>query len=117
MREGADVAGSLLVTGGLMLLVFTIIKADDYTWGDARTLGLLAASLAMLAAFVVRQACAAKPLLPLRIFRSRTISGANVIMLLMVAGLFGFQFCTALYLQNVLGFDASGPAWRSCPRR
>ncbi|MEU1602524.1 MFS transporter [Micromonospora matsumotoense] len=106
LREGADVAGSLLVTGGLMLLIFTIIKADDYTWGDARTLGLLAASLGMLAAFVVRQARAAKPLLPLHIFRSRTISGANVIMLLMVAGLFGFQFCTALYLQNVLGFDA-----------
>lgn len=106
LREGADVTGSVLVTSGLMLLVFTIVKADDYTWGDARTLGLLAASLVLLAAFVVRQARAAKPLLPLHIFRNRIISGANVIMLLMVAGLFGYQFCTALYLQNVLGFDA-----------
>ncbi|MEU2440068.1 MFS transporter [Streptomyces rubradiris] len=106
LREGADVAGSLLVTSGLMLLVYTIIKAEDYTWGDARTLGLLAGSLVLLTAFVVRQARAAKPLLSLHIFRSRNISGANLIMLLMVAGLFGYQFCTALYFQNVLGYDA-----------
>ncbi|MEV4879196.1 MFS transporter [Streptomyces cyaneofuscatus] len=106
VREGADISGAVLVTGGLMLLVYTIIKADDYTWGDGRTLGLLAVSLVLLAAFVLRQARAAKPLLPLHIFRSRIISGANVIMLLMVAGLFGYQFCTALYFQNVLGYDA-----------
>ncbi|MDX6353246.1 MAG: hypothetical protein QOF98_149 [Streptomyces sp.] len=106
LREGADITGAVLATGGLMLLVYTIIKADDYTWSDARTLGLLAGSLVLLAAFVVRQAYAAKPLLPLHIFRSRHISGANAIMVLMVAGLFGYQFCTALYLQNVLGYDA-----------
>ncbi|GAA4822975.1 MFS transporter [Streptomyces ziwulingensis] len=106
LREGADITGAVLATGGLMLLVYTIIKAEEYTWSDARSLGLLAASLLLLAAFVWRQSRAAKPLLPLRIFRSRNISGANVIMLLMVAGLFGYQFCTALYFQNVLGYDA-----------
>ncbi|WP_229919856.1 MFS transporter [Streptomyces minutiscleroticus] len=106
LRQGADVTGAVLATGGLMLLVYTIIKAEDYTWSDARSLGLLLASLALLAGFVLRQARAASPLLPLHIFRSRTVSGANVIMLLMVAGLFGYQFCTALYFQNVLGYDA-----------
>ncbi|WP_380282876.1 MFS transporter [Kitasatospora purpeofusca] len=68
--------------------------------------GLLGGSLVLLAGFVVRQAYAAKPLLPLHIFRSRAVSGANGIMVLMVAGLFGYQFCTALYFQNVLGYDA-----------
>ncbi|MFJ4672344.1 MFS transporter [Kitasatospora purpeofusca] len=106
LREGADLVGSVLATGGLMLLVYTIIKAEEYTWGDGRTLGLLAGSLVLLAGFVVRQAYAAKPLLPLHIFRSRAVSGANGIMVLMVAGLFGYQFCTALYFQNVLGYDA-----------
>ncbi|MED7955243.1 MFS transporter [Kitasatospora sp. NPDC058201] len=106
LREGADLIGSVLATGGLMLLVYTIIKAEEYTWGDIRTLGLLAGSLALLAGFVVRQAYADKPLLPLHIFRSRSVSGANTIMVLMVAGLFGYQFCTALYFQNVLGYDA-----------
>jgi EmrB/QacA subfamily drug resistance transporter len=106
LREGADVAGAVLVTSGLMLLVYTIVKADEYTWGDARTLGLLALSLILLASFVVRQAKASKPLLPLRIFRARSVSGANVIMVLMVAGMFGFQFMTALYLQRVLGLGS-----------
>ncbi|MFB7469353.1 DHA2 family efflux MFS transporter permease subunit [Kitasatospora sp. NPDC056184] len=106
LREGADLAGSALATGGLMLLVYTIIKAEEYTWGDGRTLGLLAGSLALLAGFVVRQASAARPLLPLHVFRSRSVSGANGVMVLMVAGLFGFQFCTALYFRNVLGYDA-----------
>ncbi|WP_380283571.1 MFS transporter [Kitasatospora purpeofusca] len=106
LREGADLVGSVLATGGLMLLVYTIIKAEEYTWGDGRTLGLLGGSLVLLAGFVVRQAYAAKPLLPLHIFRSRAVSGANGIMVLMVAGLFGYQFCTALYFQNVLGYDA-----------
>jgi EmrB/QacA subfamily drug resistance transporter len=106
LREGADVTGAALATAGLMLTVYTIIKAEDYSWGDARTLGLLAGAIVLLAAFVVRQAYAAKPLLPLRIFRSRAVSGANGIMVLMVAGLFGYQFCTALYFRNVLGYDA-----------
>jgi EmrB/QacA subfamily drug resistance transporter len=106
LREGADVAGATLVTGGLMLLVYTIVKADDYTWGDSRIWGLLALSIVLLAGFVVRQAKAATPLLPLRLFRSRAVSGANVVMVLMVAGMFGFQFMTALYLQRVSGLGA-----------
>ncbi|MEU3621158.1 MFS transporter [Amycolatopsis coloradensis] len=115
LRGGTDVTGAGLVTGGLMLLVYTIVKAEEYTWADARTLGLLAVSLLLLAGFVLRQAKARNPLLPLRIFRSRAVSGANTVMVLMVAGLFGFQFITALYLQRVLLLDALGTGFAFLP--
>ena len=105
LRAGADIAGAVLVTAGLMLAVYTIVGAADHGWGSARTLGLGAGALALLAAFVVRQATAATPLVPLRIFRSRNISGANVVQVLMIAGMFGMFFLGALYLQGVLGYD------------
>ncbi|OXM47877.1 MFS transporter [Amycolatopsis alba] len=114
-RGGVDVAGAGLVTGGLMLLVYTIVKAEEYTWADGRTLGLLAVSLLLLAGFVLRQAKAREPLLPLRLFRSRAVSGANTVMVLMVAGLFGFQFITALYLQRVLRLDALSTGFAFLP--
>ncbi|MER7859775.1 MFS transporter [Amycolatopsis japonica] len=115
LRDGTDVTGAGLVTGGLMLLVYTIVKAEEYTWADARTLGLLAVSLLLLAGFVFRQAKARRPLLPLRIFRLRAVSGANTVMVLMVAGLFGFQFITALYLQRVLRLDALSTGFAFLP--
>ncbi len=115
LRGGADVTGAGLVTGGLMLLVYTIVKAEEYTWGDVRTLGLLTVSLVLLAGFVLRQAKARKPLLPLRLFRARAVSGANTVMVLMVAGLFGFQFITALYLQRVLQLDALSTGFAFLP--
>ena len=104
LREGADVAGALLVTAGLMLSVYTIVEAVRYGWGSAHSIGFGVLSIVLLVGFVVRQALASRPLLPLRIFRSRQLSGANVIMVLMVAGLVGFQFFSALYLQRVLGY-------------
>lgn len=107
LGRGADALGALLVTGGLMVGVYTIVETEKYGWGSARTVGFGALSLILLAAFVVRQAKAASPLLPLRIFRSRNVSGGNLIQALMVAGLFGFQFIVALYMQRVLGYDAS----------
>jgi EmrB/QacA subfamily drug resistance transporter len=105
--RGADVLGAVLITASLMLVVYTIVKpAADYGWGDGRTLGLGAAALALLAAFVAREATAKDPLMPLRIFRSRDVSGANLIQALFVAGMFGMFFMGALYLQRVLGYDA-----------
>ncbi|MGH2804695.1 MAG: DHA2 family efflux MFS transporter permease subunit, partial [Thermoleophilaceae bacterium] len=105
--RGADVFGAVLVTGALMLLVYTIVEpAADRGWGSPLTLGLAAASLALLGAFLARQATAANPLIPLRIFRSRNVAGANAIQALMVAGMFGLFFLGALYLQRVLGYDA-----------
>ena len=104
---GADVLGALLVTSSLMLLVYTIVDpAAKDGWGAGSTLAYGAVSLALLAAFLVREATARNPLVPLRIFRSRNISGANLIQVVSVAGMFGMFFMGALYLQHVLGYDA-----------
>jgi MFS family permease len=105
-RQGADLIGAVLVTGGLMLGVYTIVGAAEHGWASARTLGLGALSIALIAAFVVRQALARTPLMPLRILRSRNVSGANLVQVLMVAGLFGMFFLGVLYMQRVLGYDA-----------
>ena len=104
-RQGADVAGAVLVTSALMLGVYTIVEARDYGWASAHTLGFGAVAVLLLAAFLGRQALAASPLLPLGLFRSRSISGANLVQVLMVAGMFGMFFLGALYLQRVLGYD------------
>nr|WP_275405256.1 MFS transporter [Streptomyces sp. SID11385] len=105
-RGSSDALGGLLVTAALMLGVYTIVKASDYGWASGRTLGLGALVLVLLAAFLVREAKAASPLLPLRILRSRNVAGANLVQILMLTGMYGFQFLCALYLQRVLGFDA-----------
>jgi EmrB/QacA subfamily drug resistance transporter len=105
--DGADVLGAALITGSLMLGVYTIVEpAAVLGWGAGQTLGLGAAALGLLVAFVVREATACNPLMPLRIFRSRNVAGANVIQALTVAGMFGMFFLGVLYLQNVLGYDA-----------
>ncbi|WP_240799005.1 MFS transporter [Streptomyces sp. A0958] len=105
LGRGTDAVGALLVTSALMLGVYTIVGTAGHGWTSPHTLGLGAAALALLAAFVVRQARAAHPLLPLRVFRSRDVTGAMGIQALMVAGMFSFQFLCVLYLQKVLGFD------------
>jgi EmrB/QacA subfamily drug resistance transporter len=104
--EGADVRGALYITGALMLGVYTILEAGDQGWGSLHTLGLGAVSLALLAAFVVRQTRIPNPLMPLRLFRSRNVAGANAVQALFVGGMFGMFFLGALYLQRVLGYDA-----------
>ncbi len=104
LNKGADVPGAVLITGGLMLAVYTIVEAVDYGWGSLHTLGLGAVAIALIAGFVARQARAGTPLMPLRVLRSRNVSGANLIQVLMVAGLFGMFFLGALYLQRVLGY-------------
>jgi EmrB/QacA subfamily drug resistance transporter len=106
LRRGADLLGAFLVTAALMLGVYTILEAGDYGWVSLHTLGLGAVAVGLLGGFLVRQARASTPLVPLRIFRSRNVSGANVIQMLMVAGLFGLFFLSVLYLQRVLGYDA-----------
>ncbi|MGI8622022.1 MAG: MFS transporter, partial [Solirubrobacteraceae bacterium] len=104
LDKGADVPGALLITGGLMLAVYTIVEAVNYGWGSLHTLGLGAVALALLLAFVGRLATAKVPLMHLRLLRSRNVSGANVVQVLMVGGLFGMFFMGALYLQRVLGY-------------
>ena len=106
-REGADIPGAALITGALMLGVYTIVKpAAEYGWGAGRTLWLGALSVGLLAAFIAREATARKPLIPLRIFRSRNVTGANLIQVLTVAGMFGMFFLGSLYLRRVLHYDA-----------
>src|SRR3954471_9343520 len=104
--KGTDAPGALLITSSLMLGVYTIVQpAAEHGWGATQTLLLGAGSLALLAAFVAREATTRNPLIPLRIFRSRNVSGANVIQALTVAGMFGLFFLGSLYLEQVLGYD------------
>jgi EmrB/QacA subfamily drug resistance transporter len=98
LGEGADYLGAVLATVALMLGVYTIVQAHSWTLG--------AVSLVLLAAFVWREAVAANPLMPLSIFRSRRLSGANLLQVPWVAGMFGMFFIGALYMQRVLGYDA-----------
>jgi EmrB/QacA subfamily drug resistance transporter len=105
-RQGADVPGAALVTGALMLGVYTILEAADQGWGSLHTIGLGGVSLALLGAFVARQVRIPNPLMPPRLFRSRNVTGANAIQALFVAGMFGMFFLGALYMQRVLGYDA-----------
>jgi fucose permease len=87
--------------------VYTIVKpAAEDGWGAAKTLELGAIAVALLVAFVAREATARTPLIPLRIFRSRNVSGANLIQALTVAGMFSVFFLGALYMQKVLHYDA-----------
>ena len=104
LDKGADVPGALLITGGLMLAVYTIVEAVNYGWSSLHTLGLGAIALALLLAFVARLTTAKVPLMHLRLLRSRNVSGANAVQVLMVGGLFGMFFMGALYLQRVLGY-------------
>ncbi|GAA0924815.1 DHA2 family efflux MFS transporter permease subunit [Kribbella koreensis] len=106
LSKGADVLGAVLVTAGLSLSVYTIVQTAEPTADLPRTLVLAAAAVALLTAFVLRQARAAEPLLSLHIFRNRQVTTANLVVVLLFAAGFGFQFMTALYLQRVLSFDS-----------
>jgi EmrB/QacA subfamily drug resistance transporter len=106
LKAGADLPGAVLLTGGLMLGVYTILQVSERGWTSTTTLVLGAIAVALLAAFVARQARIANPLMPLRLFRSRNVSGANLVQALLVVGMFGMFFLGALYLQGILGYDA-----------
>jgi EmrB/QacA subfamily drug resistance transporter len=104
--KGADIPGAALLTSGLMLGVYAILQVSEKGWGSTSTLGLGAVSIALVTAFVVRQSRIANPLMPLRLFASRNVAGANAVMALLVVGMFGMFFLGALYLQRILGYDA-----------
>ncbi len=106
LRAGADVLGAALVTAGLMIGVVAIVGTSDHGWTSARTLALGAAAVALLAAFALRQATAARPLLPPRVIAPRNVWGANLVLLTAVAGMLGMFFTGALLLQRVYGYDA-----------
>jgi EmrB/QacA subfamily drug resistance transporter len=105
-RRHFDVAGAVSITGGLMVLVYAITRTSEHGWSDGQTLGLLATAAALIAAFVGIEARSEAPLLPLRIFRLRTLSAANTVMLTIGATAFAQFFLLTLYLQEVLRYSA-----------
>lgn len=115
LGRGADYPGAALVTGALMLTVYVIVGSGDRE--VTTTLLLAALSLALFTAFTLRQARTARPLLRLRLFGSRLLSGANAVQILMIATMYGFQFIGALYIQRVLGFGEllTGTAFLPAP--
>ncbi len=108
VKEGADIPGAVLLTGGLMLGVYTLLEAGEQGWGSTQTLLLGGVSVALLAVFVARQSRIANPLMPLRLFRSRNVAGANLVMALLVVGFFSMFFLGALYLQGILDYSPLG---------
>jgi EmrB/QacA subfamily drug resistance transporter len=100
-----DLTGALTVTGGLVVLVFAIIKAQAYGWGSARTIGLLAFGLALLALFTLVESRSIAPLMRLNIFRVRTLTVADSVLLLVASGLFGMFYFASLYVQQILGYS------------
>ena len=104
-RAGSfDVIGAVLVTAGLIVLVYAIVKAEAFGWGSSRTLLLAALGLALLAAFVFAESRIEGPLVRLSIFRIRSLAVANVTLLLVAGGLFALFFFATLYVQQILGF-------------
>jgi predicted MFS family arabinose efflux permease len=101
-----DPAGAVTVTAALVAAVYAIVEAPDAGWGSGQTLGLLAAAAALAALFVLIEARSAAPLVPLRIFRSGTLAGGNLVMLVLGMLAFGMSYVISLYAQQVLGYSA-----------
>ena len=104
-QRSFDIAGAITVTGGLVVLVYAIVKAQAFGWGSARTLGLSAAALVLLAAFVAIEQRSKAPLMRLSIFRVRSLAIADTVLLLVASGMFGMFFFTSLYVQEILGYS------------
>jgi EmrB/QacA subfamily drug resistance transporter len=100
-----DLLGAVAVTGGLVVLVYVIVKAQTYGWGSARTVGLGAVAVAMLAAFLAIERRSAAPLMRLSIFRIRALAVADAVLLLVASGMFGMFFFASLYVQEILGYS------------
>ena len=115
LKEGADFPGAVLLTGGLMLGVYTLLETSERGWGSTHTLVLGGIAILLLVVFVARQARIANPLMPLRLFRSRNVTGANVVMGLLVVGFFGMFFLGALYLQGILDYSPLGVGFAFLP--
>ena len=100
-----DVAGAVTVTASLMLAVYAIVNGNEQGWTSARTLGVLGAAAVLLGVFLVIEARAAAPLVPLGLFRLRNLAISNVVGVLWAAAMFAWFFLSALYLQLVLGYS------------
>jgi EmrB/QacA subfamily drug resistance transporter len=101
-----DIAGAISVTAGLLVLVYAIVKAEEWGWGSSSTLGLTAVALALLAGFILIEQRSPFPLVRLSLFRLRSLAVGNGVFLIVVGGLFAMFFFASLYLQNILGYSA-----------
>ena len=108
LRQGIDVAGSVLIVAALVVGIYAIVTAADTGWTSAHTLGFGGTALALLAAFVAVEWRLANPLMPLRILRVRSLTGGSVVRGFMFGGLSATFFAGSLYLQRIHGFDAIG---------
>ncbi len=108
-----DVIGAVTVTASLSLLVYTVVKTDEYHWISGRTIGLFIVSMLLMAVFLINEQRASHPLLPLSFFRLPTIVGANVVGFMLGAAIFSMFFLLALYMQGAAGPALHGPAQRS----
>jgi len=106
--KGLDIAGSLLVTAATVLGIYAIVTTGQYGWGSAHTLGLVAAAAGLLVAFFVLESRLENPILPLRILRLRSLTGASAARAMLATGMFTTFFLGALYLQHVKGYSAFG---------
>lgn len=104
-HNNLDLPGAVLVTGGLMGLVYALVKAPALGWTSTTALTYFGISIVALAAFIFNESRAKHPLMPLRIFRIRNLSGANMLQVLMAAGMFSIFFFNTLYLQEILGYS------------
>jgi EmrB/QacA subfamily drug resistance transporter len=110
-----DLAGAVTVTAGLLILVYAIVKAQEKGWGSAHTLGFGGLAFALLGAFLLIERRSPEPLVPLGVFRVRTIRAANVAMFLLAAGLFAMFYFNSLYMQRVLGYTPLQAGLASLP--
>jgi EmrB/QacA subfamily drug resistance transporter len=101
-----DLGGAISVTAGLIILVYAIVKAQQWGWGSGRMLGLTAVALALLGTFLFIELRSQAPLVRLSLFKIRSLAAANAVMLVIAGGLFSMFFFATIYLQRVLGFSA-----------
>jgi EmrB/QacA subfamily drug resistance transporter len=102
--DSFDFAGAVTVTAGLIVLVYAIVKAEEFGWGSSNTIGLAALAIALLAVFVLIERRSSAPLVRLGIFRVRSLLGANLVLLVVAGGLFANFFFSSLYVQQILGY-------------
>lgn len=99
-----DLPGAVLVTSGLITAVYALSQAPTWGWASGKFLGVLAGAVALIVGFIANESRAKHPLMPLSIFKTRNVSGANMMMAPLYAGMMGMFFLTSLYLQSVLGY-------------
>jgi len=105
-RRAFDLLGAVLVTGGLSLLVYALVQTVDHSWTAPRTIAMFIGAAVLLAGFIFTEQRAKSPLMPLRLFRNKSLAGANVVGLMLGASIFSMFFLLTLYMQQVLGYSA-----------